>query len=1056
MTHPIPSPPSVPFLGHVPLLDREVPMWSLMLLARQYGDLYRLDFPGRSVLVAASQELVHELSDDKRFKKTIQGPLGEVRAVAGDGLFTADALNEDNWEIAHRVLMPAFNLIKMRDMFDDMVDVVEQMVLKWERFGPHFRIDPAADFTALTLEAISLCTLSYRINTFYTNGVHPFAKAMSQFLQESGGRSRRGKLLTTVFARTATAQWEENKAIMMKYADDIIEDRKKHPSEKKDVLDIMLTEKDPVTGRKMTELSIKQNLLTFLIAGHETTSGMLTFTLYYLIKYPETMRKLREEVDTVIGDRAMTADDLNKLPYLIAVMRESLRLGPSVPARMIEALADTTVLGGRHKVAKGQVLVVANFIVQRDPRAFGADAEEFRPERMLDGRFDALPPGAWQPFGTGMRACIGRAFAWQEVQVALVRLVQRFSFAFADARYDLRLKQTLSLKPHECFVTARPRVDRPRCAPGAPVPPRPLDSGSKDGGGDSGDGHPMYVYFGSNMGTGESFAQRIAGAAGRHGFTARIAPLDAATAALPTDGPVVVVTASYEGAPPDNAARFAAWLDALDAARAPLKGVAYAVFGCGNRDWVQTYQRVPARVDGGLAGAGAARLVPRGEGDAASGGFFEAFVRWEDKLWGALGKRYATATSDGGDGGVQVRIVDAATSRADALRQPDAALGTVVENRVLTAPGAPVKRHIEIELPEGTTYSAGDYLAIIPTNPPRDVRRALVRFGLLPEQEITIESAGPTSLPTGRPISVHALLSGYVELAQPATTRDLRLLASSAPAESEQRVFAQLADELAAQPGARASVLDILEAHPAAAVPFAAFLQLLPALRARQYSVASSPLAHAARAALTVRVFAAPAAPAPGAPPRLGVASSYLGALRPGDRVQLAVRPCRPAFALPADPAVPLVLVCAGAGLAPMRGFLQERAVQRRSGRDVARSLLFFGCRSPDEDYLYCDEELEEWAKLGVVDVRPAFSRASERAVGCKYVQDRLWHDRAEVAAAWDAGAKLYVCGAAKMAAGVRAALVRVVADAYALEQGAAVERFGAMMAGRFATDVFE
>lgn len=122
--------------------------------------------------------------------------------------------------------------------------------------------------------------------------------------------------------------------------------------------------------------------------------------------------------------------------------------------------------------------------------------------------------------------------------------------------------------------------------------------------------------------------------------------------------------------------------------------------------------------------------------------------------------------------------------------------------------------------------------------------------------------------------------------------------------------------------------------------------------------------------------------------PFLGVASTYLAGLRPGDKVQLAIRPSNAAFHPPSDPKVPLVMFCAGSGLAPMRGFLQERAIQKSSGRGVAKSLLFFGCRSPSQDYLYADSDLKEWIESGIVDVRPAFSRATGESSGCKYVQE--------------------------------------------------------------------
>ena len=186
----------------------------------------------------------------------------------------------------------------------------------------------------------------------------------------------------------------------------------------------------------------------------------------------------------------------------------------------------------------------------------------------------------------------------------------------------------------------------------------------------------------------------------------------------------------------------------------------------------------------------------------------------------------------------------------------------------------------------------------------------------------------------------------------------------------------------------RLSVLDILVSNPSLKISLGSFIHMLPAMRVRQYSISSSPLWNPSHCTLTVSVVSAPALAGTGDDFR-GVASNFLAGLAPGDRVQVAVRPSAAAFALPADPSVPLVLFCAGSGLAPMRGFVQERATQRRSGRtDVGRVLLFYGCRDPAVDYLYADAELREWAQAGAVDVRPAFSRAQDQSEGCKYVQE--------------------------------------------------------------------
>ncbi|KAI0629781.1 fatty acid hydroxylase [Trametes polyzona] len=1059
MGTPIPTPPAVPFLGHVNTIDKDLPIRSLDLLARQYGEIYQLNVLGDKRIFVNSYALQNEVSDEKRFAKKISSNLNQVRNASGDGLFTAHVPQEPNWAIAHRLLMPCFSAANVYGMTDDMMDIISQLVLKWERFGPKGVIDPASDFTRLTLDAISLCAMSYRLNSFYREELHPFAIAMGDFLLESGKRANRPAIVQSMMTAT-NAKYAEDQKILAQLVDEILEDHRASPPEKPDILSIMMNGKDKETGLGLSDANIKYNLLTFLIAGHETTSGMLTFTVYYLLKNPEAMRKLREEIETKIGDRPMTSQDVNKLPYLLAVMRESLRLGPTAPARNVAPLEDT-MLGGKYFVEKGTSIIVNTYNAHRDPAVWGEDAEKFRPERMLDGKFEALPPNAWQPFGFGMRACIGRPFAWQEAQLALVTVLQRFDLVMHDPTYELELKQTLTIKPHNFYIHALPRKNKPRLfalpsssaglrdtAQTAPAQ-KPAPSATVSA--DAAKLQPLYVLYGSNTGNSESFAQRLASDAPAHGFKASIGTLDSASAHLPKDGPLVIVTASYEGQPADNAAHFVEWLTNVEGDA--FAGIKYAVFGCGNRDWVKTYQRVPTLIDETLAAHGATRLAERGEGDAGGAEFFETFDKWEDALWAKLSKAYDT-TGNADATGLSVKIVSPGTARAEALRQKDTALGTVVENKLLTSPNAPAK---QFALPEGMTYRAGDYLAILPVNPDRIVRRALARFGLSAEQEIELSTDGPTSLPVNKAVSVSTILSGYVELSQPATTRDLDILLKAKNSDSSLKALQALASNYAENVfKTRLSVLDILEENPDIDLPLSTFLQMLPAMRIRQYSISSSPLWNASHVTLTISVLDAP--PLSGRPgePFLGVASTYLARLQPGDRVQLAVRASNAAFHPPTDLAVPLVMMCAGSGLAPMRGFLQERAMQAQAGRPVAKSLLFFGCRTPREDYLYGDAELREWSALGVVDVRPAFSRSTEDSQGCRYVQDRVRHDRADVIGAFLKGGKFFVCGASKVASGVKQVLVEIIKETRQLDDEAALTTFEELMNGRYATDIFE
>jgi cytochrome P450/NADPH-cytochrome P450 reductase len=201
---------------------------------------------------------------------------------------------------------------------------------------------------------------------------------------------------------------------------------------------------------------------------------------------------------------------------------------------------------------------------------------------------------------------------------------------------------------------------------------------------------------------------------------------------------------------------------------------------------------------------------------------------------------------------------------------------------------------------------------------------------------------------------------------------------------------------------------------------------MLPPMRARQYSISSTPLWNATHCTLTVAVVDAPALSGQGQ--YLGVASNYLASAQPGGRVAVGVRPSNVAFHPPEDVETPLIMICAGTGLAPFRGFLQERAIQAANGRPVGNALLFFGCNHPDVDLLYRDE-LEAWEKAGVVEVRSAFSAAPNGDV--RFVQDRLWQDRADVVALFQQGARIFVCGDARtVMAGVRKTAARIYQEA--------------------------
>jgi cytochrome P450/NADPH-cytochrome P450 reductase len=1057
--HPIPQPKSAPVLGNIAQVDPSAPVQRLMQLARTYGPIFRLDLPTQRLVVVSSQQLVNEVCDEQRFGKHVHAVLEQVRTFAGDGLFTAHT-REPNWGKAHRLLMPAFGPLGIRSMFGSMLDITEQMLTRWERFGPEAVVDVADQMTRLTLDTIALCAFDYRFNSFYQNEMHPFVDAMVGGLAEAGARSRRPELMNRVLLSSGR-RFEADVRLMHRIADEVIAERRRGPSsgpKKQDLLARMLDAKDPVTGEGLSDENIRYQLVTFLIAGHETTSGLLSFATHLLLANPSVLEKARTVVDDVLGSEPLRLEHLSKLRYLDQVLMESLRLWPTAPVFAIKA-HDDTVIGGRYAVDRDDVIMVLAPMLHRDPAVWGNDVEGFKPERFDPDAEAKLPPNAWKPFGNGQRACIGRPFAMQEALIVLSMMLQRFDLVADDAKYELRVKETLTLKPADFRIRAKRRADLPlafrTALPSAPQ--KPLQPAESPSAVPSAPTSPLLVLFGSNTGSSEAFAQRIGSAAAINGFRAEVAPMDDFAGRIPEQGVLIVVTASYEGQPPDNARQFIAALDTLQPGR--LSGLGFAVFGCGNRQWARTYQAIPTRVDLALEQAGAQRVRPRGEADA-SGDFFGAFDAWYAELWSDLSKALGlTAAPAPAHPDLTVEVLP--RGRTATLRQEDLAVGRLVENRELvnmTSALARSKRHLEIELPEGMRYRTGDYLAVLPRNPPASVDRVLRRFGLAFDTHLVIhKGAGALStLPTEYPIAAGDLCSSYVELAQPATRAQVRRLAEATQCPPDKRALEALSEQETYERdvlGKRLSVLDLLERYPACELKLDVFVSMLPSLKPRQYSISSSPLYTDRRCALTIAVVEGAAMSGQGR--FAGVASSYLASAAPDTRVAVAVRASNRHFHPPASPETPLVMICAGTGLAPFRGFLQERALQKAAGRAVGPALLFFGCDHPEVDFLYRDE-LAAWEAAGVVQVRPAFTH--DALDGVKFVQDRVWKDRADVADLVRKGAVVYVCGdGRRMAPAVRDTLARIYVEEtkVSYEEALRVVEQIERERGRFVEDVF-
>src|SRR5262249_15639505 len=305
---PIPQPPTKPVVGNMLSLDSSAPVQNLTRLAKELGPIFWLDMMGAPIVIVSGHDLVDELSDEKRFDNAVRGPLPRVRAVAGDGLFTADT-TEPNWGKAHNILMQPFGNRAMQSYHPSMVDIAEQLVKKWERLNADDEIDVVHDMTALTLDTIGLCGFDYRFNSFYREDYHPFVESLVRSLEII--MLTRGIPLEGLWLRNRNRDLASDVAFMNKMVDEIVAERRRNAEAaegKKDMLGAMMTGVDRATGEQLDDVNILYQINTFLIAGHETTSGLLSYTLSALLKHPNVLRKADDD-----GDRE-PGGDINTSP----------------------------------------------------------------------------------------------------------------------------------------------------------------------------------------------------------------------------------------------------------------------------------------------------------------------------------------------------------------------------------------------------------------------------------------------------------------------------------------------------------------------------------------------------------------------------------------------------------------------------------------------------------------------------------------------------------------------------------------------------------------------
>lgn len=485
---------------------------------------------------------------------------------------------------------------------------------------------------------------------------------------------------------------------------------------------------------------------------------------------------------------------------------------------------------------------------------------------------------------------------------------------------------------------------------------------------------------------------------------------------FPEDKVAMFMLATYgEGEPTDNAVDFYEFVSGEDATFAqgggaedkPLSNLKFVAFGLGNNTYEQ-YNSMVRNVNTALLKFGAKRIGDAGEGDDGAGTMEEDFMAWKEPMWTALAADMKLEEREAVYEpvfGVVERDDLEAESEEVYLGEPNkkhlegTAKGPYNAHHPYIAPIAESRElftakdrnclHLEIDVSgSNISYQTGDHIAIWPTNAGIEVDHFLVMFGLSPKRHSVINVKGLDStakVPFPTPTTYDAVARYHMEICGPVSRQFLSSLAPFAPDEKSKAEMTRLgADKDYFQEKVSSRYLNIAQtlalaggSTPWSGVPFSLLIEGIHKIQPRYYSISSSSCAQKDRISVTAVVESLRV---PGASHVLkGVTTNYLLALKQKqhgdpnpdphgltyaitgprnkyDGVHVPVHVRHSNFKLPSDPSKPIIMVGPGTGVAPFRGFVQERATQAKAGQNVGKAVLFFGCRRKDEDFIYQEE----------------------------------------------------------------------------------------------------
>lgn len=402
------------------LASRPDPLAYTHRLVRQYGDVLRVRVWGipPMYVFARPDHIRHVMQENNR--NYVKGDvIAKMKVLLGEGLFTSEG---DFWRRQRRLAQPAFHRQRIQNFASIMVDTTAATLASWEpAVGAGRPIDVMEEMSHLTLAIVGKAlfgidlsdrasevgrTLLVALEGLTKRVLNPFSLPLA--------------LPTPGHLRLRRALRELDRVVL-----GIIENRRTSPGEHADFLAMLMEARDADTGEGMSSTQLRDEVMTFVLAGHETTAVTLAWAVHLLSEHPGVEEALRGEIRAAIGDRPPDLGDLRNLPLARRVIDETLRLYPPLSALHRQAIAADEVDG--IAIPPKALVFLCPYVTQRDPELW-PEPERFDPDRFLPERVESRHRYAYFPFGAGPRICIGNEFALMEAQLALTMILQRYRF----------------------------------------------------------------------------------------------------------------------------------------------------------------------------------------------------------------------------------------------------------------------------------------------------------------------------------------------------------------------------------------------------------------------------------------------------------------------------------------------------------------------------------------------------------------------------------------------------------------------------------------------------